>query len=359
MHWWNFVLIIGVAWGVLFGMHWVVYVPLSRVFHFTIPYSFLVLSLLALSYFFASMVVRGTESVFGTVVYYIASVWLGIVFLLFSVLLVYEVVHLGTGYDSRLVLTGLVVVTLGVSVYALVAGRQLVVKEYIVPLEHLSTPLRIVHLSDIHVGTVHGPKYLQEVVQKTNKLNPDLVLITGDLFDGSAPIQPEMLSVLDTLNAPSYFSNGNHEQYEGLDNVHKTLEGLTLQLLENELIEEKGVQIVGVNDRQSLPRGTSLSDILGTLDVDTSKPTILMYHSPSDWQSAQDAGIDLMLSGHTHNGQIYPFNLLVRIAFRYLNGLYEEGGKYLHVSPGTGTWGPPMRLGSRNQITLLKLVPKE
>ncbi len=359
MHWWNFVLFIGVAWGVLFSMHWVVYTPISRVYNVTLPHSFLVLSFFSLLYFLASMVVRSTDHIVGTLFYYVASVWLGVLFLMFSVLLVYGLVHITTGFDSRVVLTVLITVTLGLSVYALVQGRQLITKEYTVPLEHLSTPLHVVHLSDIHVGTVHGEKYLQEVVQKTNALNPDLILITGDLFDGSAPIHTEMLTVLDSFNAPAYFSNGNHEQYEGLDKVRNTLGTLKMQLLENELIEYKGVQVVGVNDRQSLPRGTSLNDVLDTFTLDGNKPTILMYHSPADWEVARAAGVTFMLSGHTHNGQIYPFNLLVRAAFRNLNGLYEEQGYYLHISPGTGTWGPPMRLGSRNQITLLNLVPKE
>ena len=349
MHWWNFLFFIGIAWGILLCMHYIVYAPLSRVFNFTIPHPFFVLSFCASCYFLAGLIVRSTESVAGGMFYYLASVWLGVLFLLFSVLLVYGIVHVTTGFDSRLVLGSVVISVVCVSVYAVMQGRVLVTKEYTIPLENSTTPIRIVHLSDIHVGTVHGASYLAEVVQKTNELNPDLILITGDLFDGSAPIQTEMLLALDAFTAPAYFSNGNHD----------TLETRKLQLLENEFAEEKGIQIVGVNDRQSLPRDTSLADVLEMFTFDTEKPTVLMYHSPLDWEAAQNVGVDLMLSGHTHNGQIYPFNVLVRMAFKYMNGLYEEQGKYLHVSPGTGTWGPPMRLGSRNQITLLHVVPKE
>jgi predicted MPP superfamily phosphohydrolase len=136
--------------------------------------------------------------------------------------------------------------------------------------------------------------------------------------------------------------------------VKETIKNLDLRLLDNEMVLENGVQIIGVNDRQSL-HGTNLASILDGLAIDTGVPALLMYHSPADWAVARKHGVDLMLSGHTHNGQIYPFNLLVRIFFKYVNGLYEEEGKHLHVSPGTGTWGPPMRLGSRNQVTLITL----
>jgi predicted MPP superfamily phosphohydrolase len=183
------------------------------------------------------------------------------------------------------------------------------------------------------------------------------VLVTGDLFDGSAPIEEEILLPLNELNAPSYFSNGNHEEYEGLVKVRDTIANLDMQLLDNQVVTTGGLQIIGVNDRQSIPKSQTLGSILDGLELEKDVPTLLMYHSPTEWDDAKQRGIALMLSGHTHNGQVYPFNLLVRMAFKYVNGLYQDGEHYLHVSPGTGTWGPPMRLGSRNQITLLSLNP--
>lgn len=350
------IIFIGVAWAILFVVHLVAYLPIARVFKISLPYWPYLLGFLSLSYFLASVGVRTLSGVVVDVFYFIAATWLGIVFLLFSAMVLYGLVHLATGFDSRMVLGGLLMMVAGFSVYALIAGRTLVVREYTVPIEHLTGPLRVVQLSDIHVGTVHQGKFLAEVVAKTNAERPDLVLITGDLFDGSAPVDPEILRPLNDLAAPTYFSNGNHEQYEGLQHVEDTLKNTSVQLLDNKLAEWNGVQIVGVNDKQSL-RGSSLETVLNSLALDHTKPTILMYHSPSDWEVARAQGVDLMLSGHTHNGQIYPFNLLVRLFFKYVNGLYTEEGGSLHVSPGTGTWGPPMRLGSRNQITVLNLIP--
>lgn len=345
-----------IAWAIVFLVHFIAFEPLARVFHISVPHWPVMLAIVSFSYFLATICVRTTTNQFADIFYFIASTWLGIVFLLFSVMLLYEIVHLTTGFDSRLIISTLLLMVVGLSMYALFAGRNLTTREYTVPVAQLTAPLTIVHLSDIHVGTVHQVKYLERVVTATNDAQPDLVLITGDLFDGSAPIDEGILKPLNELSAPSYFSNGNHEEYEGLVEVKETVSHLDMQLLDNRMVEWTGLQIVGVNDRQSL-RNTSLTQVLDSLSLDSDKPTILMYHSPSDWEVAREHGIDLMLSGHTHNGQIFPFTLLVRMAFKHINGLYQEGEQFLHVSPGTGTWGPPMRLGSRNQVTILKLIP--
>jgi predicted MPP superfamily phosphohydrolase len=334
-----------------------IYATASRVFGFEIPYWYILIGFLAFSYVLAGIGVRNYHHKIIDWFYLIASAWIGIMFLLFSASLVYVIGHTVTGKDSPLILAILLLSAIVASIYALIQGRLLTTREYTLPINGLTKPVRLVHLTDIHVGTVHKKDYLEKVVRETNSLSPELVLITGDLFDGSAPIDESILTPLNDLVAPSFFSNGNHEEYEGLKHVRDTVMNLKLRLLENQFAIHEELQIIGVNDRQSLSREQTLGSILGPLPYDGAKPTILMYHSPTEWDDALEHGADLMLSGHTHNGQIYPFTLLVKISFKYINGLYEKGGKYLHVSPGTGTWGPPMRLGSKNQITLITLVP--
>ena len=351
----TFILFILVAWTILFSMHWVIYTTVSRVFDVSIPYAPHLLGVLSISYLLASIGVRTLNYKVADWFYVVAASWLGIVFLLFFVVLLYVFFHFSTGTDSSIVLGSLLVLGLVCSMYALLEGKSVIVKSYVVPLAGLEEPLRVVHLSDIHVGTVHQKKYLNTIVEKTNTLHPDIVLITGDLFDGSARIEEEILTPLNKLNAKAFFSNGNHEAYEGLDMVRETLQGLSLELLENTSVKYKGVEIIGINDRQSLPQG--LNPVLKEIPPKNIAPRLLMYHSPVEWDVAKSYGVDMMFSGHTHNGQIFPFTLLVRLFFSHLQGLYEDTGKYLHVSPGTGTWGPPMRLGSRNQITLIELQP--
>jgi predicted MPP superfamily phosphohydrolase len=292
-----------------------------------------------------------------SLLYIFGSTWLGAIFLVLCATLVYQVFSFFIGADSLSLYIALHSVAMLAAFYAIFNADRLEVVELSIPFPGISNPLRVAHLSDIHIGTVHRKDFLSQVVSLTNKLRPDLVLITGDLFDGSAPVYPHMLTPLDDLQAPAYFSYGNHEEYEGLPLVKETIKGLRLELLDNRFVDWNGIEIIGVNDVQSLRDGETLDSVLRSLPLNIAQPKILMYHTPVDWEVARQHGVTLMLSGHTHNGQVFPFTLLVRVAFKYVKGLFSQDGKYLHVTPGTGTWGPPMRLGSRNQVTIIELHP--
>jgi hypothetical protein len=348
-----------VAFAVMFFMHWTVYVSLTSAFDTTLPNAYPLLTALSASYLVASLLVRKVGGAVADGIYFVAATWLGTIFILFSLQLISLIFSLVTGISSLWLSGSLFIFGLNLAAYAIWNGRRLTVKEYTIPLKNLTKSLRMVHLSDIHIGTVHQTRFLERVVALTNEQTPDLVCITGDLFDGSVAIDESILAPLNTLVAPTFFSNGNHEEYEGLNHVRETLGHIKVELLENRHVVHKGIQIIGVNDRQSLRRSETLSGILDSLKLDATLPTILMYHTPVEWDAARAKGVGLMLSGHTHNGQIYPFTLLVRLFFKYVVHLYEKDGHYLHITPGTGTWGPPMRLGSNNQVTVLHLVPGE
>jgi uncharacterized protein len=125
--------------------------------------------------------------------------------------------------------------------------------------------------------------------------------------------------------------------------------------LRNSMAECKGLQVVGVDYS---PDKKNLGKILPSIRLDAKKPAILLYHTPTTLDYIQQAGIDMQLSGHTHNGQIFPFNILVRFFNPYVHGLHLDGDSCIYVSQGTAHWGPPMRLGSFNELTVLHLVPK-
>jgi len=340
-------------------MHLVVYLAVQRVYGVDIPYQYLGVAVLAALYFVASLLSRRFPNAVVRVLYAMAATWVGVVWLLFSATVAYELVRIGLTGEALALHITLHGVAILASIYALFNANRLQLKEYTLPVPNLTAPLRVAHLTDIHVGTIHREAFLRRVVTLTSSTKPDVVLITGDLFDGSAPIDEPILRPLNELSAPTYFSTGNHEGYEGMDHVRNTLSHLSLTLLENAVTHVRGVRIVGVHDRQILPRTTSLDTVLTSLDIrPDGTPTILLYHTPVEWDAARAHGVTLMLSGHTHNGQIFPFTLMVRLFFKYVCGIYEKDGSYLHISPGTGTWGPPMRLGSRCQVTVLNLVPK-
>ncbi len=239
--------------------------------------------------------------------------------------------------------------------YAIINAAQIRTTYVTVQLPKLKKDMRIVHISDIHMGTVRNGAYLAKIVRKIKPLGPEAVMLTGDLVDGSAPLKPHMFDALEELarlGIPIFYVTGNHEYYEGIENIYELLEQTHLHVLKDEVEEFKGIQIVGA---QYAVEHEHLKKTLDKLKIDPKKPSILLYHMPAETNAANEKGISLMLSGHTHFGQIFPHTLLVKLAFPYIKGLYKFKNMFLYVSPGTGTWGPYMRLGSKNEITVIEL----
>jgi predicted MPP superfamily phosphohydrolase len=162
------------------------------------------------------------------------------------------------------------------------------------------------------------------------------------------------LSALRSCRVPIYFSIGNHERYEDLDAILQRLNRLGVSVLRSRTTTHGEVQLIGIDDADS---PLQVQRELATLDIDPKRFVLLLYHRPRGLRAAAKAGVDLMISGHTHNGQIVPFNLVVGRVFEKTVGLFQEGLTRLYVSPGTGTWGPVMRLGSRGEVTLFEIRP--
>jgi predicted MPP superfamily phosphohydrolase len=158
---------------------------------------------------------------------------------------------------------------------------------------------------------------------------------------------------LNTFVAPVLFTSGNHEVYAGYDNVRQMLAATQIRWLRNEIVEFNGIRIIGVDNSYS----TELMESVLARTSPGPAFTILMNHQPTGFDIAARHRIGLMLSGHVHNGQIWPFNYIVGIFYPYLKGLHERAGAFLNVSAGTGIWGPPMRLGSHSEIVLFDPMP--
>jgi hypothetical protein len=223
--------------------------------------------------------------------------------------------------------------------------------------------LRIVQISDVHVGALLGGRFAASLARRVNALRPDLVAVTGDLVDGSVHHLADDVAPLGELRARLgvYFVTGNHDHYSGADAWAGMARSLGMRVLRNErvAIEDRGAafDLAGVEDHHaSLVSGTHVEDLPAALDGrDPARPVILLAHDPSTFKEASRRGVDLQLSGHTHGGQIFPFGLLVRLVVPFVAGLYERHGSLLYVSRGTGFWGPPMRLLAPAEITELVL----
>jgi uncharacterized protein len=306
----------------------------------------------AISYPVAAMIERVVSNNLTRIFYTSASAWMGISFYILTFMAIYWLISFiikVPGEYAGIIIIGLSAV---LSVYSLINSLYLDVNHIEIPLKGMKKDMKVVQLSDIHIGSIRNSKYMESIVEKTNEIDPEIVFITGDMVDGSARLHTETFSSINKLKAPVFFITGNHETYEGLDEVFRVLRNTDMTVLRDQMVECKGIQLIGVE--YSFERN-HMENLLSSIKIDSDKPSIILYHLPRELKTVANAGIGLQLSGHTHAGQMFPFNYLVRLMFPYMRGIYKYKGAYLHVSPGTGTWGPPMRLGSRCEITVIDL----
>ncbi len=331
-----------------------------KLFHFEKTYIFyILLGILSLSYLVAAgLEIISNNGVFRAI-YIFASIWMGVLFLMFCTLLIFMLINKIIPVAS--VLTGLILlcVILSVTIYGIVNAYTFKIKEINI-YTNKNVSLRVVQISDVHLGPINGASYLRKLVDKINSANPDIVLITGDLFDGRYHYEKDVLLMLNDINAQVYFSSGNHDYYSNLSMVHDMLKDTKVKWLRNELAEYNGVYIIGLDDdRNSKNIGAMLYAL--NMEHDLSKKySILMNHRPIGWKDASKY-VNLMVSGHTHAGQIWPFTYLVFIEGNPMHGIHRMPGNdhfMFYVSPGTGTWGPPMRTGSNTEITVFNIKPK-
>lgn len=262
-----------------------------------------------------------------------------------------------------------VVVGAGVlSVYALWEARRVPrTVEVTVPLVDLPSALEgfvIVQLSDLHVGPTIKRRHLQRIVDRTNALTPDLIAITGDLTDGRVEELEGEIAPLAGLSARhgTVCVTGNHEYYSEAEAWVEAFRRADLRVLLNEFerVEHDGATLVvaGITDASAghYVSAHRSDPVLAAKGIPPGVTRVLLAHQPNSAPQAAEAGFDLQLSGHTHGGQMFPWNFLARRANRFLTGLGREGKMWVYTSRGTGYWGPPMRFGAPAEITRIRLT---
>ncbi|HEX6343900.1 metallophosphoesterase [Umezawaea sp.] len=239
-----------------------------------------------------------------------------------------------------------------------------VVKRVPVPLGKLAPSLsgfRIAVVSDIHLGPLLGRSHTERIVNTINGLQPDLVAIVGDLVDGTVEELGEAAAPLRDLVSRhgSFFVTGNHEYFSGAQPWLAELSRLGVDPLRNERLtiarDGASFDLAGVNDVTGRGYGDG-PDMVKALDGrDTSTPVVLLAHQPVQATQAAELGVDLQLSGHTHGGQMWPFNYAVTLQQPVVSGLATVGGMPVYVSNGAGFWGPPVRVGAPPDVSLIEL----
>jgi hypothetical protein len=217
---------------------------------------------------------------------------------------------------------------------------------------------KVVQLSDLHLGYILRARFASRLVAMVNAERPDLVAITGDLFDGANGKLADLVAPLKTLQAPLgiYFVTGNHETYLGVERACAALRTTPVRILADETVVIEGLRVIGI----SYPEPGHPKDFARVIaklrGFDPDLPSLLLYHSPTHVAEAKAAGVSLQLCGHAHHGQILPIQFISRLVYgRYYHGLHTEGDYTLYASSGAGTWGPTIRTGNHPEIAVIRL----
>ncbi len=312
----------------------------------------------------------------GQIIIVLGSYWMAFMYYLLIILITIDAVRLldkWTGFLPAVIKNApatagwavIVIVTAIVS-YGAWNAHHPVVRDYELTLNKKSSSLDTLHVaavSDIHLGWINGLKQTRLMTDMINGLNPDIVLLPGDIIDEGIDLSteekiPELLRTLRPALG-SYAIMGNHEYISGnADMVELYLEKAGVTVLRDEWKEFSGFYLIGRDDNSRQYYGGSPRQDLDTImeGIDKDKlPVILLDHQPSDLQTAEQAGIDLQLSGHTHRGQIWPNNYITGAIFEEDWGYLRKNKLHLIVSCGYGTWGPPIRVGNRPEILNIRI----
>ncbi len=245
--------------------------------------------------------------------------------------------------------------------YGIFNAYSPVVRNYEIKIEKGSSSLDrldIAMAADTHFGLLSGKNHAERLVKEMNALNPDIILLPGDLFDDD--VQPfldqKIDEVLSKMHAPYgvYASLGNHDKHDGtIQELITALEQSGINVLYDEAVDVQGkFTLIGHKDRTD-PERLPLETIMN--GVDHTKPKILLEHQPYELDIAQHADIDLMVSGHTHRGQVFPGNLITNAIYENDWGYLKKEQMHTIVTSGFGFWGPPLRIGSRSEIVMINV----
>ena len=336
-----------VFWGGLGGWTTVA----LRTALFLLAFSFIAAALFG--FYFANRLVTG--------LYRVAAVWLGVLNFLFLAACLCWLARLAlalAGLTANRPLLAAVFFSLAVvaSLYGLVNARFIRIRRIRVHLDGLPASWHgrtALVVSDLHLGHVNGSGFSRRIVELAARLKPDIVLIPGDLFDGSKADAALLAEPFRALSPQfgSYFSTGNHDEFGNAAHYGEVLTRVGIRVLSNEKITVDGLDIVGVGYRDAgYPiRLRALLESLGQ-----GRTSILLNHVPNRLPIVEEAGISLQLSGHTHGGQLFPFTWFTRRVFgKFTHGLHSFGALQVLTSYGAGTWGPPMRVGTSPEMVLL------
>ena len=275
---------------------------------------------------------------------------LGIGFISFLVVSISIVLSSFSSISERsLGITSSIIIII-ISIYGMLNARKISLKNITLHSSKIKKNYNIIFISDIHLGT-NTSKHLSKLLSKIESLDYDFLLIGGDLIDSSS-FKMNDLNLFNRTKKPIYFVNGNHEYYlKDFKNKIEELKKFKIKVLKNSSKQIDQINIIGIDDLQTKYSKIKYVEKLYKNNLFN----LVLSHKPDVWDNIKNKS-DLMLSGHTHNGQIFPFNFLVKLKFKFIYGVYEYKKSKLYVSSGAGCWGPKLRIGSSNEIVNILLT---
>lgn len=355
--------------SILFLGHYFLYETLVHAFH---PLNQSVtwawgwtLAVLSVSFLSAGLLAFRQRNWLVRVFYSVSAVWLGAFNYLFLAACFWWLSYglaraLGSSLSGSNVGYWLFGAALVVSIYGLVNAAILRVKRIEIRLANLPEAWRgrtVALISDLHLGHVRNSGTARRIVQRINREKPDLVIIAGDLFDGTAVDAVHVTAPLGDLQVPhgTYFCEGNHEEFRDPRPFLEAISKAGVRILSRQKVDLAGLQLIGVAYLDAT-HTEHLRSVLAGLQIDRNRASILITHAPDLPFVAEEAGISLQVSGHTHGGQFIPHTWIAKRIYRqFVHGLSRIGNLQVYTSYGAGSWGPPLRVGTYPEMALLQL----
>jgi predicted MPP superfamily phosphohydrolase len=364
----RFILFLSIIQSILLLGHWFLYRTLLRFLGLENPSILLALrvamALLSVSLVAMSFLAYRYSNFLVRLLYTGAASWVGLFYLLIlAAILTWVLFGLARLFhvpvDRRLLIEVLIGMALATSVYGFINAGAIRLTRLSLQLPHLSSRWKgktAVWVSDTHLGQVRNYGFAQKIATRVQNLHPDVVFIGGDLYDGEAANLDKAIEPFSRISTPygTYFITGNHEEFSDNTKYLQAVRRAGIRVLYNERLDLDGLQIVGVDYRDTR-REEDFKKILENMGVDRHKPSILLKHSPFHLKVAEEQGVWLQLSGHTHHGQVFLFRWITsRVYDGYDYGLKGFGNLLVYTSSGAGTWGPPMRVDTEPEIVVIK-----
>jgi len=275
---------------------------------------------------------------------------LGIGFISFLIISISLLINSFSSISQKSIGVMSLIIIMAISIYGMLNARRVLLKKITIKSSKINKNYNIIFISDVHLGT-NTSKHLSKILSKIKTLEYDFLLIGGDLIDSSS-FKLNDLNLFNKIKKDIYFVNGNHEYYlKGFKNKIEQLKKFKIKVLKNSSMQINEINLIGIDDLQSIDSKIKFVEKLNKKNLFN----LVLSHKPDIWDNIKSKN-DLMLSGHTHNGQIFPFNFLVKLKFKFIYGIYEYKKSKLYVSSGAGCWGPKLRIGSSNEIINIQLT---